>query len=205
MTRRVIFALLFAAALAMLCVAAMTCPRAHADSTACPYPFVGESVEVDVAVQVTAGYCDGPTEINGTHWHCPRALVTAGGNGFGFAPFQGVTIGGVGSGSVGGGYGKCGWKCPDNTDSVQPNPPGAWKDYLTVQGANNSCVGHMAPAGPTSTPVEADQGRPGFTPPNQLPPLVAPSPPEPPEPTMPPNEPLPTVTNPGQGNPDAAP
>jgi len=171
-------------------------PRASADTLACPYPFTGVGVEVDVAVQVTGGFCDGPTEINGTHWHCPYALVVAGGGGIGLAPFQGVTIGGIASGGVGGGGKKCTWVCPDGFESVQPNPPGAWKDYLVVRPGNNSCLGHMAAAGPTSEPVEPDQGPPGWQPPNVLPPRL-------PDSFQPPEELMPTVTNPGQGNPDA--
>ena len=185
-------------ALLASCVALNNAPRAHADQLACPYPFVGPKVQVNVAVEVVGGWCDGPTEINGTHYHCPYASVVAGGTGIELAPLQGVAIGGIASGGIGGGGGECNWFCPDGTRGPQPNPPGAWKDYLVVRPGNNSCIGHMQSAGPTSDVVEPDQGPPGWQPPNVLPPQL-------PDSFTVPDPLLPTVTNPGQGNPDAAP
>jgi hypothetical protein len=198
--RKVALVIAFMAAIGVLSVPA----ESHADDQlVCPYPLVGEAVRVNVGIEAGGKFCDGPTEINGVHYHCEAGGALVGGGGFGLAPINGFTFGGILGGGIGAGRSLCAWRCPDNTPGPAPNPPGAWKEYLVIRVANNSCIGHMAPAGPTSEPVQADQGPPGFQEPKVLPPLVPgpvmAEPPEPPEPQ------LPTVTNPGQGNPDDAP
>lgn len=179
---------------AIAAVVLLPAGRASADDMACPYPMTGFSVKVQIAVEAGGGFCDGPTEINGSHWHCEFGGAVAGGGGIALTPIQGFTIGGIASGGIGGGGKGCSWRCPDSSLTTQPNPPGAWRDYLVVRPANNSCRGHMTPAGPTSQVVEPDQGPPGYQPPDLYPPVLQRDPPE---------ELLPTVTNPGEGNPDA--
>lgn len=76
-------------------------------------------------------FCDFPTEINGSHWHCElggaalQAAVNVGVS-IGF-----LSIGGSLSGNVGAIGGSCTFRCPDMTIAATPNPPGAWKDYIT--------------------------------------------------------------------------
>lgn len=123
-------------------------PPAGADI--CAYPMVG------VGAQVIVGrgfFCDGPTEVNGSHWHCEAGGVGLGGSG----TFTG-DMGSIGVGGLGVGGASCSWRCPDNTLAPQPNPPGAWKTYLVPHPA--ACTDHMDPAGFWSEPVRPEEGAP---------------------------------------------
>lgn len=110
------------------------------------------------------------------------------GGGIGLAPLNGFTFGGILGSGFGADGASCTWRCPDNTKGPAANPPGDWKTYLVLRDKNNSCLGHMTPSGFWSEPVERDQGPPGFDHPH--------------DPTTPL---VPTVTNPGQSNPDDLP
>lgn len=185
--KRIILAIVLAST--FLLAGNCTPPPAHADDGfVCPYPLVGVGATVRIGLEAGGKFCDGPTEVNGTHYHCEAGGATVSGGGIGLAPFNGFTFGGILGGGFGGGGSSCTWRCPDNTMGRAPNPPGAWKEYLAIRDKNNDCLGHMEPAGFWSEPVEPDQGPPGFENPH-----------EPPQPM------LPTVTNPGQGNPDDLP
>ena len=147
----------------------LSAPTAKADE--CDYPAVG----IGVNVLVGAGeFCDFPTEINGSHWHCEIGL-------FGFAGggISGLSIGGFNIGGK-----SCTWRCPDNTPAPAPNPPGAWKSYMIPK--PNACADHMEPAGHFSEPVRPDEG---------IPPESSPELPGPPElletPQLAPGEPNP--------------
>lgn len=128
-------------------------------------------------------YCDFPTEINGSHWHCEWG-------GFAIQAVGGVSImmfsAGI-SGNVGGLTGSCTWRCPNLTMAAPPNPPGAWKDYV----APTRCK----TVGPNPD-VEAP-------PPVPPPPTSEPPPPPPVAPGPPLADLLPSVTNPRCSNPNA--
>jgi hypothetical protein len=170
-------------------------PPAEAD-TQCPYPGVGV-LDVNVG-GVGGGFCDFPTEINGSHWHCEGGGASLGlaATGVGLGSTGTLALAGVGQG-VGGV--SCNWRCPDGTDAPAPNPPGAWKEYLVPMNSTNYCVDRMEPAGFWSAPTLPTEGippegemapEPGQTPPPQpipppqpLPaPAVAPSAPGEPNP-----------------------
>lgn len=170
---------------AMLCAA----PPARADEEIpCQYPTVGFGVDV---IGISGKFCDGPTEINGTHYHCEAGGAHLGG--LGLAGSNGVSLGALGS--IGGGGWGCSFRCPDGTVGPQPNPPGAWKEYLVPR--LNFCRGHDAPAGPTSALVDPNEGFPGppVNPDGPPPPLRGPRPPAPP-PTPEGELPLPPVVPP---------
>lgn len=140
--------LLVLAACALFLGCFFDAPTAHAGL--CEYPGVG----VGANVLVGRGYfCDFPTEINGSHWHCEYGGAGLGG---GF-----ILNGDMGSiGIAGGGIGgaSCSWRCPDNTMAPAPNPPGAWKEYMIPKA--NACKDHMDPNGFWSEPVHPDEGTP---------------------------------------------
>jgi hypothetical protein len=138
-------------------------------------------------------FCDFPTEINGSHWHCEWG-------GAGIGGVIGFNDGGISGGLAGGGVGgaSCTWRCPDNTLAPAPNPPGAWKTYLIP--VPNACKDHMTPAGFYSEPVRPDEGGPVIPPAGPPPPQ--PAPPEaggPPAPGVGPN--IANQTAPGEPNP----
>lgn len=139
-------------------------PKAHADyfNYPCNYPFQGGQVDVKFFVDAGGQYCDGPMEINGSHYHCESGGATLGGGGLGFAPVPGlpVNLGAFGGSGIGGTGGRCHFKCPDNTDAPIPNPPAAWVKHLVLEDKYNDCRDHMAPAGDTSTPQSPDSGPP---------------------------------------------
>jgi len=168
-------------------------PTAHAD-TQCPYPGVG-ILSVNV-VGIGGGFCDFPTEINGSHWHCQGGGINLGGS----ALLGGGSGGGVfGINPAGIGGVSCNWRCPDGVDAPAPNPPGMWKEYLVPMNSTNYCKDHMVPNGFWSAPVLPTEGIPpaGENPEQaQLPQPIPPPPPIMPEP-QPPVAPL----APGEPNP----
>jgi hypothetical protein len=124
------------------------------------------------------GFCDFPTEINGSHWHCHSLGWDLGDLVGGTNIGSGGFILGFGEG-IGGSGMMCGFRWPDNTDAPAPNPPGAWKDFMVPRPPPPE---HATPSGPTSELVRPDQG--------SFPPYVPPT--------------SPALTNPGgQGNPAA--
>lgn len=137
-------------------------PAAHADyfNYPCTYPFVGGQVDVKVIVDAGGQYCDGPMEINGSHYHCVSLGASVSGGGIALAPLNGFTFGALGAGGIGGSGGRCSWNCPDNTESRPPNPPAAWVKHLVLDPKYNDCRDHMTPAGPDSTPQAPDAGPP---------------------------------------------
>jgi hypothetical protein len=120
----------------------------------CDYPGVGGS---GMEMGTYHYWCDFPTEINGSHWHCE----------YGGGAVQGV--GGVNvllfSASVitpvGVLEGSCSFRCPDGSLSAAPNPPGAWKDAITAK----KCVSvEVAPAAQPSAGLPPAPGElPGVT------------------------------------------
>jgi hypothetical protein len=159
-------------------------PPAHADyfQYPCPYPFVGSGADVQVLAHGGGQYCDGPTEINGTHFHCMAGGGGIGGGAIGLAPIPGLPL--TGGGFGGSGFGMnledCHYVCPDEWLPPQrfPNPPAAWVKPLVVQNVNNVCIAansadgkdHMGPNGFDSAPVppaDLDPDKPGvqLTPP----------------------------------------
>ena len=111
-------------------------PSAKAD-TQCPYPGVG-ILNVNVG-GVGGGFCDFPTEINGSHWHCQGGGASLGlaATGVGVGSMGTLGLAGVGQG-VGGV--SCNWRCPDGTDAPAPNLPARgkniwclWIPRITVQ------------------------------------------------------------------------
>jgi hypothetical protein len=181
-------------------------PPAHA--SICEYPGVGVGANVIFGRGV---FCDFPTEINGSHWHCEAGGVDLGGA-FVFNPGSGVGISNAGGG-IGGA--SCSWRCPDGSMAPPPNPPGAWKDYLVPMNSTNYCKDHMTPNGFWSAPVLPTEGippageippQPGETlPPQPIPPplpstespSITPAPPPGPVP----GEPNALQPSPGEPNP----
>jgi hypothetical protein len=147
---------------------------AHADL--CQYPGVGVGAGVIVG---RGGYCDYPTEINGSHLHCE-------GGGFGLGGVLGLQgdNGSFSSGGSGIAGASCTWRCPDGVTSPAPNPPGLWREYMVVMNSTNFCKDHMNPNGFTSDPVLATEGVPADERPTEAPeipgrPIPKPGPPAP--------------------------
>jgi hypothetical protein len=173
-------------------------PPARADAI-CMYPLVGMGINVG---GITGGFCDGPTEINGSHFHCQ-----AGGVGLGLSGSAGGGVFGAGASGQGAGGVSCNWRCPDGVDAPAPNPPGAWQHYLVPMTTTNYCKDHMTPNGFWSAPVLPTEGIP---PVNEQPPqpgeVPPPQPVPPPLPTMAPGQPppiAPTPSAPVPGEPNA--
>lgn len=135
-------------------------PPAHADI--CAYPGVGVGARV---IFPYGGFCDYPTEINGSHMHCEIGGAGLGGGISGSGDSVTASLGGLGVGGA-----SCTWRCPDGTMAPAPNPPGAWKSYLVVMDSTNFCRDHMDPNGIWSAPVLPSEGT--STPPT--PPQIAP-------------------------------
>jgi hypothetical protein len=147
-------------------VPALHCaPMAKAGSQ-CEYPGVGVGANV---IFGGGGFCDFPTEINGSHWHCEAGGVNLGGA-FVFNQ-NGLGVSNSGNGIQGA---SCSFRCPDNTMAPAPNPPGAWKTYMIP--VANACKDHMEPAGFWSEPVRPDEGGPVVPPVG--PPAPIPAPPD---------------------------
>ncbi len=174
MTRRRVL-LIVPALLGVWCIA--YAPASYGDyyNYPCNYPFVGTSADVDVLIHAGGQFCDGPMEINGSHYHCESGGGGIGGGAIGIAPISGglLDLGGFGGSGFGGTAGRCEWRCPDNTRALAPNPPAAWVRKLTVTDATNDCRDHMRPAGADSAPA------PGNIPDPAAPPAPAAPPPPP--------------------------
>lgn len=160
--------LILASALA-LAFAVVSPPAARADyfNYPCNYPFIGMGADVNVIVDAGGQFCDGPMEINGSHYHCESGGATVNLGVIGLAPISGVSVGGFGGSGVGGSGGSCTWRCPDNTPAARaPNPPAAWIKPLKVDEKNNDCRDHMIPNGSWSAPQGATpEGLPPGAPP----------------------------------------
>jgi hypothetical protein len=132
----------------------------------CNYPFVGTNADVNVIADVGGQYCDGPTEINWTHYHCWTFGATFNIGALAFAPVAGpLSVGGFGGNGLGGSGGQCRYVCPDGMIAPFPNPPAAWIKHLVLDPKNNDCVGHEGIIGDTSTPNVNEL--PGNIPPGQ--------------------------------------
>lgn len=178
--------LLVGALVAFISVAfGQAAPTAHADyfQYPCNYPFVGIGADIDILVHGGGQYCDGPMEINGSHYHCEAGNGGIGGGAIGIGPaIAGINLGGFGGSGIGMSLEGCHFVCPDKSLAPFPNPPAAWIKPLVLVDALNDCKGHMTPAGVDGAPV-----------PSNLPPEGAPTPPlapqlATPEPTEEPNE-----------------
>jgi hypothetical protein len=200
------FVLLIATAMATLFgfFALLQPAPAHADyfNYPCTYPFVGISVDVKVFMEAGGQFCDGPTEINGSHYHCQSLGGQVGAGGFGFAPVPNsiINLGAFGGNGIGGNGGSCDYRCPDGILAPFPNPPGVWQRAMVIPKLN-FCNGHETPQGPTSELISPNEGGlgsgPGVPPPG-TPPLgpnglpvpvpIAPAPPLPGPETPPPPE-----------------
>lgn len=114
-------------------------PVAHADVGGevpspglCDYPFIGHSEMIGAGpfTNVFIYVCDGPMEINGSHWHAElagdvvQAAVQAG------ISMMFVNASASASGNLGAIGGTTSYRCPDNTLADWPNPPGAWKNWI---------------------------------------------------------------------------
>ena len=124
---------------------------AHADL--CPYPGVGSG---GGALFAQGGFCDYPTEINGSHMHCEAG-------GFGVNGILGGATSGGGTFAFGGaGIGalSCSWRCPDGAMAPAPNPPGLWREYMVVMNSTNFCKDHMDPNGFSERSGSTDRGSP---------------------------------------------
>lgn len=150
----------FVAGLGLLTAPLVAPPHAHADyfQYPCNYPFVGGGADVQVIVHGGGQYCDGPMEINGSHYHCESGGGGIGGGAIGLAPIGGLNIGGFGGSGVGMNMGDCHWRCPDNSIAPAPNPPAAWVKHIVVDDRYNDCRDHMTPAGMDSAPQSPDSG-----------------------------------------------
>jgi hypothetical protein len=174
--------LLWALALAILSTIGPAASQfvAHADyfQYPCNYPFVGTGMDAKLLVVDAGGqYCDGPTEINWSHYHCWSGGATVNIGGFAFAPVGPLSLGGVGGSGVGGNGGQCRYVCPDGMVTGFPNPPAAWIKPLKLDPKNDDCVGHMGIRGDTSTPLQNQlpgNVQPGEDPPPGVPVPAAP-------------------------------
>lgn len=130
-------------------------PSAHADyfQYPCNYPFVGGGADVNMIVDAGGQFCDGPTEINWSHYHCESGGATANLGALAFTGGGPLSFGGFGGSGIGGRGGDCWYRCPDGSPAPFPNPPAAWIKHLVLEPKNNDCVGHMGIRGPSSTPL----------------------------------------------------
>src|ERR1700749_2713961 len=95
-------------------------PAGSAAAHLFPYPGVGSG---GGALFAQGGFCDYPTEINGSHMHCEAGGFGVNGilgaaNGSGSFAFGGAGIGAL----------SFTWGCPDGVISTAPNPPGFWEE-----------------------------------------------------------------------------
>lgn len=154
MLKRLAAATLFG--IAAFLIAAICPAPAHADyfQYPCNYPFVGTGGGANIT-PVSAGgqYCDGPTEVNWSHYHCEGGGANVNIGALAFAPVGPVSIGGFGGSGVGGHFEDCAYRCPDGFKAPFPNPPAKWIQHLVLNPKDNDCVGHMGIRGDTSTPL----------------------------------------------------
>lgn len=159
--------LVIAVLAALFGIASLTASPSHADyfNYPCNYPFVGTGGDANIIIDAGGQYCDGPTEINWSHYHCWSGGVTVNLGGLAFAPVGsgGLSLGGFGSNGLGLHGGQCRYVCPDGMITKFPNPPAAWIKHLVLDPKNDDCVGHKGIIGDTSTPLV-----------NQLPGNIAP-------------------------------
>lgn len=173
--RKIVLVGVFVVTVCAFALSDMATAKADPFAYPCQYPGVGYGAEV---FGVSGQFCDYPTEVNGTHWHCESGGFRTGG--VGLATGNGVSLGAISSlGASGNG---CSWRCPDGTVAPQPNEVGAWKGYVVPR--LNFCRDHAAPNGPTSALVSIDEGakppppgtvQPGDEIPEQQPPDPAPA------------------------------
>jgi hypothetical protein len=176
--------------------ASILLPSGSAHADLCPYPGVGSG---GGALFAQGGFCDYPTEINGSHMHCEAG-------GFGVNGIVGQSTSGGGSlGLGGGGIGalSCSWRCPDGAMAPAPNPPGLWREYMVVMNSTNFCKDHMAPNGFTSAPVLPTEGIPPDGRPAEAPEIPGSPVPErqPPSPALQVTPGIPGAMTPGIPNP----
>lgn len=142
----------------------VTASSAHADyfNYPCNYPFVGMSGDVNLIVDAGGQFCDGPMEVNGSHYHCESggANVNLGVLGFASQAAPGLSLGGFGGSGLGARGGSCTWRCPDNSMALPPNPPAQWIQHTVVVDKYNDCRDHMTPAGFWSDPQHPESGPP---------------------------------------------
>lgn len=152
--------IIWAIPVAAATLVAVPTPRAHGDyfQYPCNYPFVGASADVQVLVHGGGQYCDGPMEINGSHYECRSGGGGIGGGAIGLAPLGGLSVGGFGGSGVGINMGDCHFRCPDGEIAPPPNPPAAWIKHLVVNPAYNDCRDHMEPQGLDSVPQAPESG-----------------------------------------------
>jgi hypothetical protein len=143
-----------------MATATLSMPKAHADyfQYPCNYPFVGTGAGVNLIANGGGQYCDGPTEINWSHYHCEGGGATVNLGALAIVGSGPVSLGGFGGNGVGGHFEDCHYRCPDGTEAPFPDPPAAWIKHLVLEPKNNDCDKHMGISGPTSSPL-----------PNQLP------------------------------------
>lgn len=156
--------LLLTAALGVLFTIALIANpiQAHADAFNYPCVYPGQGIGAEV-FNIGGQFCDGPTEINLTHAHCEGGGAHLGG--LGLAGQNGISLGAIGA--IGGSGEGCSFRCPDNTVAPAPNPPGVWQHQfidvrVIIKIGKAFCVreNHLAPAGPTSSLVDPNEGLP---------------------------------------------
>lgn len=152
---------------------------AHADTFGypCNYPFTGQGGDVNVIVDAGGQFCDGPTEVNWSHYHCEAGGATVNFGAIALAPVGGLSLGGFGGQGIGGRYQDCAYRCPDGFKAPFPNPPAAWIKHLVLNPKDNDCVGHMGIRGDSSTPLQSQlpgNMQPGDDPPDGVPVPAAP-------------------------------
>lgn len=163
----------------------LACPTSAADiggsvpsPGGCDYPATG-TFGMDFGVYHYS--CAFPTEINGSHHQCTyggAAAEATGGVSFMFINAS-ITL------PVGVLEGVCYWACPDQTTADQPNPPGAWKDFLVPKKCKTTSPAPVTFWGPPEPPADDPPPDPAH--------MIMP----------PPSTLLAPVTDPVRGNPDA--
>lgn len=128
--------------LVTLCVMAMawlSIPLARADVGGevpspgiCDYPFIGHSdmIGIGPAANVYDYVCDGPMEINGSHWHAVlygESVQLAVQAGISMMVFNANV---QATGNLGAIHGWNGYVCPDGSLADWPNPVGSWKNWI---------------------------------------------------------------------------
>ena len=154
----------------------LSTPTAKADYFAypCNYPFVGAGAGVNIlGVEGGGQFCDGPTEVNWSHYHCESGGANVNIGVLALTPAVGpISLGGFGGSGTGGKGGDCFYRCPDGSIAPIPNPPATWIKHVTLNPKDNDCDQHMGIRGPTSTPLVNEL--PGNMPPGEgAPPGVA--------------------------------
>lgn len=189
--RKIILAVIVFVAACFAMIAGPPTSRADYFNYPCNYPFVGTGGGVNIVANAGGQFCDGPTEINWSHYHCEGGGANVNIGGLALAGSGPLSIGGFGGSGFGGHMEDCYYRCPDGSKAPFPNPPAAWIRHMVLNPKDNDCVGHMGIRGESSTPLI-----------NQLPGNIAPGD-DPPEGVAVPATPggLPE----GQANPPAVP